>query len=244
MVGPWEDYQAGPWQDYAAAPSPAPESPGLVGRTNAAVGGVNRGIASILGIPIDTAENIINLGRAGIGTAAIAAGRPDLAPELRTGTPGGSQWIAQQMERGGFNASNPNPQDTASQMLYRAGTIAPAAAIPGASLRQTAASAGGAALGEQAAGEHGAMIGAMAPAAATVATRAASNALAPKAPNPQRAETLAAAREEGYVFPPAETNPTIMNKLLEGWAGKLTTRQKASEKTPRSRPTLPNERLA
>lgn len=198
-------------------------------RANAGIGGINRGVSALLGIPVDAVENVLNLGRAGVGTAMIAAGRPDLAPSLQTGSLGGSQWIAQQLERLGINASNPNPQDVPSQMLYRAGTIAPAAAIPGASVGQTAASALGAAVGEQVAGDTGAMTGALLPAAGTIAYRGAASALAPKAPNPTRTETLAAAREEGYRFPPAETNPTIMNKALEGWAGKLTTRQKASE---------------
>lgn len=205
------------------------DEPALSNRGNAAVGGVNRGIAAILGIPIDTAENVLNLGRAGIGSAMIAAGRPDLAPELRTGTPGGSQWIAQQIERMGINASNPNPEDTTSQMLYRAGTIAPAAAIPGASLRQTALSAGGAAVGEQIAGPEGAMTGALLPAAGSAVAGRVRESFPGRAQNPQREETLAAAREAGYRFPPAETNPTVQNRLLEGWAGKLTTRQRVSE---------------
>lgn len=42
--------------------------------------------------------------------------------------------------------------------------------------------------------------------------------------------TAGAAREAGYTIPPATTNPTIANRALEGFAGKLTTAQQASIK--------------
>lgn len=201
-------------------------------RASAGLGGVNRGIAGLAGLPVDTIENILNLGRAGIGTVATALGKPDLAPGLQTGSVGGSQWLASMMERLGINASNPNPQDTASQMLFRAGTIAPTALTPGARVGQTAASAAGAAIGEQAGGPTGAMIGAMAPAAGSAAYQATrGQTLANRqTANATRDATLAQAREAGYRFPPAETNPTLVNRALEGMAGKLSTRQMASAK--------------
>jgi hypothetical protein len=197
------------------------ESPGG-GVARAGVGGMNRGIAGVLGMPVDAIENVLNLGIAGVGSVANAVGKPDLAPNLIGGSVGGSQWLAGMMEKLGINASNPNPQDTASQMAFRAGTIAPTALIPGAAVKQTALSAGGAAIGEQVGGETGAMVGAMAPAVAGLRSR--------PQPNPVRAETMAKAREEGYRFPPAETNPNLVNRALEGWAGKLSTRQMASAK--------------
>lgn len=43
-------------------------------------------------------------------------------------------------------------------------------------------------------------------------------------------ETLAAARGEGYVVPPVQVNPTLTNRTLEGFAGKLSTGQSASLK--------------
>lgn len=231
MAGPWEEYggkETGPWAEYAA---PKPDV-GAADVARAGVGGVNRGISGLLGIPVDAIENVLNLGLAGVGTAATAAGKPDLAPNLLSGSVGGSQWIAKMMETLGINASNPNPQDTASQVAFRAGTIAPARLMPGATTGQTVASAGGAAVGEQVAGPDGAMIGAMAPALGSVAYQAyRGNALqARKEAHATRDETLAKAREEGYRFSPAETNPTPMNRLLEGWAGKLSTRQMASAK--------------
>jgi hypothetical protein len=44
-------------------------------------------------------------------------------------------------------------------------------------------------------------------------------------------DTIAAtARDAGYAIPPSQTNPGLLNGLLEGFAGKLTTGQKASIK--------------
>lgn len=43
-------------------------------------------------------------------------------------------------------------------------------------------------------------------------------------------KAINAARESGYVIPPTQANPTLTNRLLEGYAGKLTTAQNASAK--------------
>ena len=45
-----------------------------------------------------------------------------------------------------------------------------------------------------------------------------------------RQATLAASQASGYVVPPTTANPTAVNKILEGIAGKLTTAQLASAK--------------
>lgn len=42
--------------------------------------------------------------------------------------------------------------------------------------------------------------------------------------------TAAAARDAGYVIPPVQTNPTIANRALEGFSGKIATAQSASTK--------------
>jgi hypothetical protein len=44
------------------------------------------------------------------------------------------------------------------------------------------------------------------------------------------ASAINAAREAGYVIPPTQANPTLLNRVLEGTAGKLTTAQNASAK--------------
>lgn len=93
-------------------------------RGRAALGGVNRGIAGLIGLPVDTVENILNLGKAGVGTAATALGRPDLAPELTRGSPGGSESISRMMERFRIGTTNPRPDDPASRLLHTGGMIA------------------------------------------------------------------------------------------------------------------------
>ena len=48
--------------------------------------------------------------------------------------------------------------------------------------------------------------------------------------NAGRDTALASAQGAGYVVPPSQANPTVINRALEGFAGKLTTAQQASQK--------------
>jgi len=45
---------------------------------------------------------------------------------------------------------------------------------------------------------------------------------------PEAAAAIEAARKAGYVIPPAQANPTLINRVLEGVAGKVSTAQAAS----------------
>jgi hypothetical protein len=60
------------------------------------------------------------------------------------------------------------------------------------------------------------------------------NAIGRKVAGPPVPENLLAsvkaAREVGYVIPPSQAKPTLANRLMEGFAGKLTTAQNASAK--------------
>ena len=110
--------------------------------------GVQRsGVAGLVGLPVDTIESVANLGLAGIGSLAAAAGRPDLAPSPLHGSYGGSEYIAKNLrERGhiglpGTNwlqdkiegatglrlpraaVDNPRPDDATSRMLYTGGNL-------------------------------------------------------------------------------------------------------------------------
>lgn len=51
-----------------------------------------------------------------------------------------------------------------------------------------------------------------------------------QAQNVVKDATIANARNAGYVVPPVQTNPSILNRVLEGFAGKLSTGQSASIK--------------
>jgi hypothetical protein len=49
-----------------------------------------------------------------------------------------------------------------------------------------------------------------------------------KAPSPQLVESITKARDLGYVIPPTQANPSVLNRLMEGVAGKISTAQNAS----------------
>jgi hypothetical protein len=79
----------------------------------------------------------------------------------------------------------------------------------------------------------GAVIGGLLPPAVGLAG-AAGNALARTIRGPGAApgvaEAAQAARAAGYVLPPSQVDPSLTNRLLEGFSGKLTTAQNASAK--------------
>lgn len=62
-----------------------------------------------------------------------------------------------------------------------------------------------------------------------LAERAAARAAA-EAANAPRDAVIRQAREAGLVMPPSQSNPSVLNRTLEGAAGKLTTAQEASAK--------------
>jgi len=49
-----------------------------------------------------------------------------------------------------------------------------------------------------------------------------------KAPSPQMVDSITRARELGYVIPPTQANPSMLNRIMEGVAGKISTAQNAS----------------
>ena len=175
----WESAKPVPLQsDWEKA---TPVEVTALDRGKAALGGVNRGIAGLVGLPVDTAENLMNFGLAGAGTAATALGRPDLAPNLLRGSIGGSESIARLMSGAGIGTRNPNPQDAASRFLHTGGIIAGGSMVPGASPKGTLAASAGGALAGEALGPEWVGVGAMSPAAAQQGIAAAKNAVAARA---------------------------------------------------------------
>jgi hypothetical protein len=49
-----------------------------------------------------------------------------------------------------------------------------------------------------------------------------------KTPSPQLVDSITKARDLGYVIPPTQANPSVLNRLMEGVAGKISTAQNAS----------------
>lgn len=63
------------------------------------------------------------------------------------------------------------------------------------------------------------------------------------AQTPQMQEAITAAREAGYVIPPSQARESVINRLLEGTAGKVSTGQAASVKNQVVTNRLANETL-
>lgn len=155
-------------------------SPSIGERARAFGAGLQRGGAGLVGLGVDTVENAINLGLAGVGSAATAMGRPELAPNLLRGSFGGSEYLAGKLRQGGVAVDNPNPQDPASRMLFTGGLIG-GSMIPGGSPRAAATAATGGALAGEFIGPEWTALGAMAPSVAAQTAAAAKNAFANKA---------------------------------------------------------------
>lgn len=78
---------------------------------------------------------------------------------------------------------------------------------------------------------RGALIGAGAPLVAQAAGKAGNaiaNLVRGPAQTPEMAAAVEAARKAGYVIPPTQANPNLLNRAIEGFSGKLTTAQNAS----------------
>lgn len=111
------------------APARAPAS--AMDRTRAAAAGVNKGFFSdLMGLPVDTAANVLDLAKAGVGTAYQAiSGKtaPDWTlPMDRRHVVGAADWIASKLNDVGLGGAinNPHPDDAVSRVLYTGGRVA------------------------------------------------------------------------------------------------------------------------
>lgn len=133
--------QPQPDGNYFAKFEAGAPSPGMADRVRAGAAGVNRGFyADLLGLPVDTVANALDLGKAGIGYAAskiTGKAPPDwTTPYDRSGVPGTSEWIAAQARKGsnavGIESplDNPNPQDATSRIAFSGGRMGGASIVP------------------------------------------------------------------------------------------------------------------
>lgn len=188
-------------------------------RLKALQGGLYRGVAGIPGLPMDTIQNIYNLAKAGVGTVATAAGRPDLAPNLTTGTPLSSEWIANKLQNLGINTRNPRPDDPASRMLYTGGIVGGGSMIPGANMRPSSVlpAAGAAAIaGEVSDNPLAPAVASMLPAAANAGVTATRNAVAMKSQ-----PTLQTFRDVGAQPSAGQVTGSVFLRGLENLAAKF-----------------------
>jgi len=202
MAGPWENYahsaptstEGGPWAKYAApTQAPADAAPISAGdRVNAVATGFNSGIAGLLGIPMDTAANIVDLMKAAAGSAYMKATGKAAPAALevnsdRSGIPGTSAYIKGLM---GSAAELPHPEDQVQQYLNVGGQGASAAlvgpaggsrilpsvvsGVTAAEAQKVAADSGAGPVGQAVAG----LAGGLAPGAAASTAGLAKNAVA------------------------------------------------------------------
>lgn len=186
--------------------------------------------ASALGMPMDTVQNVLNLGLAGAGSVAGLARRPDLMPDLIKNIPGGSENVRNMLRRTGMpglSPDNPRPESPSGTRQYNfvsRGGFIPGGAIPAA----------GSMVAEEALGPEWAGVGMLATQAAATAY---SNVRGPQlaaqeSRNARTDATLEAARKEGYVVPPSATGQGGLlgwvNRRLESIAGKSAIGQEAA----------------
>lgn len=148
MANPWDNdpivskAAAQPWDSDpivkpAAKLAAQQKDVGALDLAKAGVTGLNKGFFSdLLGLPVDTAANVIDLVKAGAGSAYIAAtGKPPAAilePYDRSKVAGSSDWIAARLNDAGLGGAinNPNPQDAASRIIHTGGRVAGASVVP------------------------------------------------------------------------------------------------------------------
>ena len=260
MAGPWEKYgaaepQSGPWAKYGEPAKAEPSTLDSIkqGAGNLAAGMV-RGAGSIgatLLAPVDIAADAIAgkgltlegnrqrradmdaaLSNMGAETDSLMYGAGKLTGEI-AGTAGAGGAIAN-VARLAPGAARAAPfLEAVSSGGMRAGGLTGVAG-------QATRAAGGAVAGGAAAGlvnpedaGLGAVIGGAAPGviqAAGAAGRAIGGTLRGPAPTPELLQAAQAARAQGYVMPPTQVRPTMTNRLMEGFSGKITTAQNASAK--------------
>lgn len=126
--------------------------PGITGLAGAVASGANRGFyADLLGLPVDTTANMLDLAKAAIGTGyneikKAVTGKPSVPPDWtmpydRSQLPGTSEWIAAKARAAG-NAigvasplDNPFPENAAARVLHSAGRGAGASIVPNPNAR-------------------------------------------------------------------------------------------------------------
>lgn len=93
----------------------------------AATSGGYSGVADMLGLPADTALNVWDLGKAGIGTAqGLMTGKPPsdvFLPADRSKYVGSSQWIKDRMKSAGAVTENPRPDSRAARWINKGAEI-------------------------------------------------------------------------------------------------------------------------
>jgi len=234
-----EDVLSYAQQQFSQMEQPQQQST-ATGNLMAPVAGANELLPSLLGMPVDLTTQALNLGIAGArkGMEAIGAGQESLPGYINQPFMG-SEWFKHKIEQGYQAANQPspfalqNPQDPTQQNLKMAGGILASgltlpATGPGGMLKNVARmipAAGGAIAGKEMFPDSqiAPIIGMLAGGMAAPAVKAAISKMrvSPK-------EAFVRANELGYRVPPTMAKGTMKQQAIEGFAGPVPTKQRAS----------------
>lgn len=222
-------------------PAPQPETTaGDVGL--ATVAGANVLAPSLLGLPVDTMRNLVNLGIAGYGVARkelgeLAGEEGYIPPEPLPPMPGGSEWMQRKISgvMGADPFAAPDEADPIQQRAKMIGTILASGAIsPTTGVKQTLKNvagmtvpAGGAVAAQETFPDQplAPMMGMMAAPSGIAALKKGKEVIAPKI---DAGKAFIKAHKLGYKVPPALAKPSKTQQFAEGAAGPVPTKQKAS----------------
>lgn len=223
-------------QDDPAPAAPKPEGPS---DARVALNATSKAIAGIPDSILNTPTRVWNLLKAGAGTVATAAGKPDLAPNLSEEPDYAKRLLTK------LGAIRPEAEPTNSrQRVIDAATQGATGMMinPASTARQVASNVATGTLAGGAAGvtkettgsdEAAILAGLVVPGAVQGAGNAArakvADALVKKGQAAESDKVLADARKEGYVVPPASVNPSFLNNRLESLAGKAAIKQQAGQ---------------
>jgi len=146
---------AAPWE--ADEPVAAPKTTAS-GAASAIATGLNKGVTDVLGLPVDTARNVMELGKAAAGTAYHEATGNDIpdwlqpaSPEEQAKTVGSTGWWRQKAaDAGAGGFLQPNGEDTTTNRVLSAageGVVPGLIGAPAEALPVAAAATAGAAMG-------------------------------------------------------------------------------------------------
>jgi hypothetical protein len=119
----------------AAPPVSAPSGASIGERALAAPRGFNKGVSSLLGLPVDTALDVWDLAKAGAGVVQgeVTGRAPSemFDPADRSQYPGSGQYIADRMDDVGASTQIPRPDDLPSRLIYGGSSGIPGALTGG-----------------------------------------------------------------------------------------------------------------
>lgn len=195
----------------------------------------NKMLSGMADSVLNTPNNLLNLGKAAVGTVATAAGHPEYAPET---TPN-PDYITNSAKKYGFinEREMTSSQKVADKLIQSGGAML---LSPANSVKQAIANVGTGVAASAAGDVAGKVTGSpLAEIAANIAVPAAigkvarvitdKNALRTSVDRDKNA-ILAEGKDAGYVVPPSHINKTFVKNRMEAIAGKSAIAQEANQR--------------